>query len=243
MEVLVPAWRKWMIVFLGAYLFTAPWIFGVSGAEASSVNDWIVGACIVVTTLRVPIVSGPRVAERIKVGLGTWLLVSPVALGFAGSGAAWDTWIVGALIIALADTLILAFDFLGWIHAQRLRYQARMISPEKLLRYGEREEHMHPERLCRHIVECSYEIRRSLLGQKSGVEAGMCIRGYRACLNGGITLNRLIYKELPEYGLLRRLRLKIARRQVVHSLSRVREVLPRVLRRPGTGAVPSMSHS
>jgi hypothetical protein len=226
MEVLIPAWRKWMTVLLGAYLFTAPWIFGISEVEASSANAWIVGACIVVVTLRVPIVSGPRTAELIKVGLGAWLLVSPVALGFAGSGAAWNAWIVGALILALADTLIFAFDFLSWILAQRLRYQARRISPEKLLRYGQWEEHMHPERLCRQIVECSYEIRQRLLGQTSGVEVGMCILGYRACLNGGITLNRLINKELPESGLIRRLRLEIARRQVAYSLVRVREVLP-----------------
>jgi hypothetical protein len=226
MKVLIPAWRKWTTVFLGAYLFTTPWIFGISKAEASSMNAWIVGACIVVAPLRVPVVSGPGGAELIKVGLGAWLLVSPVVLGFAGSGAAWNAWFVGALILARADTLILAFDFLSWIHAQRLRYQARRISPEKLLRYGEREEHMHPEGLCRHIVECSYEIRRTLLGQTSAVEVGMCIRGYRACLNGGIKLNRLINKELPESGLLRQLRLEMARRQVAHSLFRVREVLP-----------------
>jgi hypothetical protein len=219
-------WRKWTTVLLGAYLLTAPWILGTSGDEATSANAWIVGACIVVATLRVPIVSGPRAAELIKVGLGAWLLISPFALGFAASGAAWNAWIVGALIFALADTLILAFDFLSWMHAQQLRYQVRRISPEKLLGYGEREEHMHPERLCRHIVECSYEIRRTLLERTSGVEVGMCVLGYRACLNGGITLNRLIYKELPESGLLRRLRLKIARRQVARSLSRVREVLP-----------------
>jgi hypothetical protein len=81
---------------------------------------------------------------------------------------------------------------------------------------------MHPERLCQHIVECSYEIRRPLLRQSSGAEFGMCIPGYRACLNDGITLNRLINKELPEYDILRRLRPKIARRQVAHSHLRVR---------------------
>jgi hypothetical protein len=107
-----------------------------------------------------------------------------------------------------------------------LRYLARRISPEKLFRYGEREEHMPPERLCRHIVECSYEIRRTLLGQTSGVEVGMCVLGYRACLNSGITLNRLIDKELPESGPLRRLRLEMIRRQAAHSLARAREVIP-----------------
>jgi SPW repeat-containing protein len=44
MEVLIPACRKWTTLLLGAYLFTAPWIFGISEAEASSVNAWIVVA-------------------------------------------------------------------------------------------------------------------------------------------------------------------------------------------------------
>ncbi len=226
MKVFTPRRRNWTTLLLGAYLFIAPWIFGTIGNEASSANAWIVGTCIVVATLRVPIVSGPRAAELIKVGLGAWLLASPFALGFAGSGAGWNTWTVGALILALADTLSPAFDFSSWIHAQKVRYQARRISPEKLFRYGEREERTPPERLCRHIVECSYEIRRTLLGQTSGTEVGMSLLGYRACLNCGIALNRLIDKELPESGPLRRLRLGMLRRQAAHSLARAREVIP-----------------
>ena len=50
---------------------------------------------------------------------------------------------------------------------------------------------MHSEQLCRHIVESSYQIRRTLLGQTSGVEVGLCILGYRACVNDSITLNRI----------------------------------------------------
>ncbi len=72
------------------------------------------------------------------------LLASPFALGFAGSAAAWNAWVVGALILTLADTLSLAFDFSSWIHAQKLRYLARRISPKKRFRYGERDEHMPP---------------------------------------------------------------------------------------------------
>ena len=67
---------------------------------------------------------------------GAWLLASPFALGFAESAAAWNAWVVGALILTLADSLSLAFDFSSWLHAQKLCYQARRISPEKLLRYG-----------------------------------------------------------------------------------------------------------
>jgi hypothetical protein len=226
MKVFTPRRRNWATVLLGAYLSIAPWIFGTSGDEASSANAWIVGACIVAAMLRVPIVYGPQATEPIKFALGAWLLASPFALGFAGSSAAWNAWIVGTLILMLADTLSLAFDFLSWIHAQKLRCQARRISPEKLLRYGEGEEHMPPERLCRHILECSYEIRRTLLGPTSGVEVGMCLLGYRACVNDGITLNRLIDKELPESDPVRRLRLAMIRRQAAHSLARTRDVIP-----------------
>jgi hypothetical protein len=233
MKVFTPRRRKWATVLLGAYLFIAPWIFGTSGDEASSTNAWIVGACIVVATLRVPIVSGLQAARLIKFGLGAWLLASPFVLGFAGSSAAWNAWIVGTLILTLADTLSLAFDFLSlafdlssWIHAQKSGYQVRRISPGMLLRFREREEHMHSEQLCRHIVECSYQIRRTLLGQTSGVEVGMCILGYRACVNDSITLNRLIDKEMPESRPVRRLRLEMIRLQVAHSLARAREVIP-----------------
>jgi hypothetical protein len=72
---------------------------------------------------------------------------------------------------------------------------------------------MSPAQHCWHLVECSYEIRRTLLGQTSGMEVGMCILGYRTCFNGGIRLNRLIDKELPESGPIRRLRLEMIRRQ------------------------------
>jgi len=84
---------------------------------------------------------------------------------------------------------------------------------------------MSPEQLCWHLVEYSREIRRTLLGQTSGVEVGMCVLGYRACVNYGITLNRLIDTELPESGLARRLRLAVIRRQAAHSLKRAREVI------------------
>ncbi len=85
---------------------------------------------------------------------------------------------------------------------------------------------MSPEQLRWHLVECSYEIRRTLLEQTSGAEVRTCVLGYRACLNGGIALNRLIDKELPGSGLLRRLRLEMLRRQAAHSLARAREVIP-----------------
>jgi hypothetical protein len=70
MKAFTSRWRKWATVLLGVYLVIAPWIFGTSGDDASSANAWIVGACIAVATLRVPLVSGPRAAELTRVGLG-----------------------------------------------------------------------------------------------------------------------------------------------------------------------------
>ena len=59
MKVVTPEWRRSASVLFGAYLFIAPWIFVTSGDRASSAKSWIVGACIVVATLRVPVVCGP----------------------------------------------------------------------------------------------------------------------------------------------------------------------------------------
>jgi hypothetical protein len=226
MKVFTPRRRNWATVMLGAYLFIAPWIFGTFGDEASSVNAWIVGTCIVVAMLRVPIVSGPRATELTRVGLGAWLLTSPFTLGFAGSSAAWNAWIVGTLILTLTDTWSLGFDFLSWLHVHELRYQLCTITPERVIRCGEPERPISPEQLCWQIVECSYEIRRTLLRQTSGVEVGMCLLGYRACVDKRIALDRLIDKELPESGPVRRLRLEMIRRQATHSLVRAREVIP-----------------
>jgi hypothetical protein len=57
MKVFTPRRRKTATVLLGVCLFIAPWIFEVPEVEMTSVNAWIVGACIIVAALRVPIVS------------------------------------------------------------------------------------------------------------------------------------------------------------------------------------------
>lgn len=78
--------------------------------------------------------------------LGAYLFFAPWNFGASEDKvSSANAWIVGALIFALADTLNLAFDFLSWLHAQKLRYQACGISPEKLVRYGEPEQPVGPE--------------------------------------------------------------------------------------------------
>ena len=214
---------------LGAYMFWAPWIFGTSEDRVSSANAWIAGVCLVVATLRATIISEPLTTELTKVALGAWLLASPFVLGFAGSGVAWSAWIVGALILVLADSLGLAFDFLSWLHAQELRYQARGIALERLVRYGGPEHPIGPEQFCWHIVECSYQIRQTLRESPSELEANMCALGYWACVSDMFTLDYLIDKEHLSAGIARRLRHKVARKRAVRSLSRARAALPQEL--------------
>ena len=151
-------WRERATALLGAYLFVAPWVFGTSEDKISSANAWIAGACLAVAALRAPIISEPLTTELTKLALGAWLLASPFVLGFAGSGAAWSAWIVGALTLTLVDSLGLSYDFLSWLHAQELRYQVRSIALEKFVRYGGSENPIGPEQLCQHIRECSYQI-------------------------------------------------------------------------------------
>jgi hypothetical protein len=219
-------WRKWTTALLGAYLFAGPWVFGTSGHAASSANAWIAGVCVVVAALRVPTVSGPRTAELIKAGSGAWLLASPFVLGFGGSAAAWNAWITGVLILALTDIRSLALDFSSWLHAQKLRYQAHRLSPEKLLRYGKPGRSIDPEQLSRHIAERSYQIRRTLQEDPSDLEVKMCALGYRVCASDTVVLAGLIDEELPRSGPIRRLRFKIARHRATRSLSCAREALP-----------------
>lgn len=100
------------------------------------------------------------------------------------------------------------------------------LSPRKIVEYRVREEEsVSPERLSGRIVERSEEIHRSLLGEPSEVEVEMCVLGYRACADDLITLGCMVNEELPNSGLIRRLRLKMALRRAADALSRVRKSL------------------
>jgi hypothetical protein len=90
MKTAFSVWRKRATVLLGTCLFVTPWAFWTSGHAASSANAWVVGVCLFVAALPAPIVSGPRTATMIRVGVGAWSLAAPFVLGFAGSRAAWN---------------------------------------------------------------------------------------------------------------------------------------------------------
>jgi hypothetical protein len=223
-------WPDWTTLVIGGYLVFTPWIFGTSGDGASSANAQVTGVCVVTLALWALLEAGPRAGELTRVWIGAWLLVSPFALGFAGSIMGWNAWIVGVLIVALTDILNLYFDLQSWLRAKRLGHQARAISPGRIVGYVDSGDTVDPEHLSEQIAECAYQICHTLREHPSELEAGMCALGYRACVSDMFTLVHLIDKELPSAGITQRLRLEVARRRAVRSLSRACATLPQELR-------------
>ena len=236
MSAFAKRWRDWATLLIGGYLLFSPWIFGASGDVASSANAWVTGVCVVTLALWALLEAGPRAGELTRVGIGAWLLVSPFALLFAGSVIAWNTWIAGVLMAALSDIPSLSFDLQSWLRAKRLGHQARAISPGSIVGYVDSGDAVDPEHLSEQIAECAYQIYRTLSEHPSDLEADICTLGYRICVSDMFTLVHLLDKELPYVGITQRLRLEVARRRAVRSLSRACAALPQELRQPSLHA-------
>jgi hypothetical protein len=63
-------------------------------------------------------------------------------------------------------------------------------------------------------------------GSPSEIRVEMCTLGYRACVNDMITLTHLANQELPNTNLLRRFKLRRARKRATAALAEAREALP-----------------
>lgn len=226
-------WRDWATLLVGVCLSASPWISGAATNEPSFASAWLAGLWIATAALWALLEAGPNAGAAARVGIGAWLLASPFALGFADSAMAWSAWLAGALTVSLADLPNLAFDLRNWLRAKRLSHRIRAISPQEIIEYAAPEEHPPgPRQLSLRIVERACRIHHTLRSRPPEIEAEMCALGYRACAEDMVTLVRLVEKELPEAGLLRRLRLKSARSRAARSLSRAHGMLPRKPRRP-----------
>lgn len=219
-------WRGWAAVLLGAALFTTPWLLGTPAEEASATNSWLVGISLVVVAWRLPVVAGHVAASLVSIALAEWLLLSPFALGFAGSAAAWCAWTAGTLALALSVSQEAVFDVAAWLQAWRLRHGILQISPQQIACYEEMVQTLTPQILSRSIVERAHQIQHTMRDRPSESEAEMCIGGYRSCLTDMVTLVHMIDKERPEASLIRRLRLKAAQDMAARSLERARYVIP-----------------
>jgi hypothetical protein len=215
-----------MALLLGAYLYFSPWIFGMSWDVRSAVNAAIVGIFLIGAALWGMLIPESRVAGRAKVAFGGWLLVSPLVLSSADHTAALSTWIVGALVLAAADTARIARDLAAFWRAKYLHYQAHTMTPECITKSAGPEEPVSPERLARQLVESSDQIRQTLLEEPSDLEIETCALGYRTCAENMVMLVRFIEEELDKSNPIRRRRLRAALNRATYSLSLVRQAFP-----------------
>ena len=103
----------------------------------------------------------------------------------------------------------------------------RAISPEAITGNGpEAPRNDSPEALSRSIIERATEIRRTLAEEPTEIRVEMCTLGYKACVNDMITLTHLTNEQLPNVGLLKRVRLRRGRKKATDALAEARNALP-----------------
>ena len=89
-------WEDWLGVALGAWLFASPWLLGYR-EDAAVMNALVVGSLLVIVEL-LDLGDYEDAEELLDIVAGSWLLVSPLALGFAdGTVAAMNAVVVGML--------------------------------------------------------------------------------------------------------------------------------------------------
>ena len=129
------------------------------------------------------------------------------------------------LVPILPLTLVAAFLIRYWTNSAAFRMRA--ISPEAIAGNGpEAPQTDSPEALSRSIVERATEIRRTLAEEPTEIRVEMCTLGYKACVNDMITLTHLTNEQLPNVGLLKRVRLRRARKKATDALAVARNALP-----------------
>ncbi len=218
--------RELATIVLGAYLTFFPWIFGMSWDERSAANAALVGILLIYAALWGMVIAESRVARGAKVALGSWLLMAPLVLGSADLAATLSAWIVGALVLASADTARIAREVASSLRANYLLFQTRTVTPESIVKFSALQRSVGPEQLARQIVESSHQIRRTLLEEPSDLVVETCALGYSESAENMITLAKLVDAELEEAGLLRRLRLRATLRRAADALSLARQTFP-----------------
>ena len=96
-------WQDWLLIIGGIWLFVAPWALGTSSDAASSWNAWIVGAAVVGTGWWALARPTDETPEWIQGLFAVWVFITPWVLGFGSlTAAAWNAWLVGGAVLALA---------------------------------------------------------------------------------------------------------------------------------------------
>jgi hypothetical protein len=113
-------WQDWDNLILAIWLFISPWVlqFATGGSAAqpgagaaatggdvlsyASWNAWVLGVIVFLVALSA-LGRMEFWQEWITLLLGVWIFIAPWVLGIVGyPRAAWDHWIVGALIFLIS---------------------------------------------------------------------------------------------------------------------------------------------
>ncbi|MDR7301108.1 SPW repeat domain-containing protein [Haloactinomyces albus] len=92
-------WQDWVAVVLGAYLILATMLWTATNASAL-LTMLVLGGLLVIGGAWSLAMPGSITSEYAHMLLGVLLFISPWVLGYtAFAGAAWTSWVVGALAV------------------------------------------------------------------------------------------------------------------------------------------------
>ena len=93
---------KWIDLIAGLWLILSPYIFNVSGSQAS--NAFIVGLVIAAIALIRMFVTESTTGwlSWINAIAGFWMLISPIFISPISLGMVWNSIIVGIIVIAVS---------------------------------------------------------------------------------------------------------------------------------------------
>lgn len=111
--------EDWTNLVAGIYMAFVPVLY--TTVHSASVNAYIMGPVIAVIALAALAYPRLQSIEYTQLLAGGWLFIAPWVLGFTStSAAAWNAWIVGAIVVVLAATRL--FE-LASVHARAGRHQ------------------------------------------------------------------------------------------------------------------------
>lgn len=103
-------WEDWVGIALGVWMLVSPWVVGFSDHSAATMNALIMGTILVLEEL-LELNVHEAAEEWIDIVAGLWLMISPIALGFASlTPAAVSTMAVGLLTVLFAAWALSPLD-------------------------------------------------------------------------------------------------------------------------------------
>lgn len=107
-------WQDPANLVLAVWMFISPWVlqFAYTGGNGAGTvmawDAWVLGVVVFLVSVSAMGQRFVRGQEWLNAVLGVWLFIAPWVLNFAsgGSDAAWDHWIVGALIFLVSLSAI-----------------------------------------------------------------------------------------------------------------------------------------